>query len=92
MSLWPSDSVLARDADIGQATYFRAVLCSYRVALADELLVLHRTLAGIPAGDQLRIRQIRRQIRNKELEDFDLIRMITGLDARFSTELAKAEA
>ena len=79
-----SDAAAARGAEWAQAEYYRGML-------ADRLAVIGAELAGRRAhlamrsrsGDKFALSRLRNQIRMKEAEYRDLVRIVSALERRF---------
>jgi hypothetical protein len=82
----PFDYAEKEASDSLQAAYFRGALADHRALVAAEIVRQTKKMNGLTTRtDALAISQLRRDIRNNEVECRDLDRMIAALDRRFAT-------
>jgi hypothetical protein len=80
---------VAQAADAMQAAYFRAVLIEHRAQLDVAITKVQSQIeAREQAGARLDARRLRRQMRGYFCEHVQVDWLISGLDRRYSPELA----
>ncbi|HJT95246.1 MAG TPA: hypothetical protein VJ777_25490, partial [Mycobacterium sp.] len=82
----PTGDAQVLASDSLQAAYFRGALADQRALVGAEIARQTRTMSFLSTKtDSLAITRLRRQIRARENEQYDLDRMIAAIDRRFST-------